>query len=62
MTPITRYIIAFLLLLIAAFCAYGFAATFESPGFVGWRVAYGVVGGLCLIGVGWAVLAKSRGE
>lgn len=43
---------AILLLLIAAFCAYGFLASFEpDPRAVQFRVGYAVAGLLCLIGV-----------
>jgi hypothetical protein len=53
MTPLARGFFAAVLLGIAAFCAFGFLATFEPPGFIGWRVFYTVAGGLCLLAVGW---------
>lgn len=43
-----RLIAALALLAVAAFCAFGFLTTFESPGYLGWRVAYAVVGLTCL--------------
>jgi hypothetical protein len=43
---------AILLLLIAAFCAYGFLASFEpGPRAVNFRIAYAAAGLLCLVGV-----------
>lgn len=48
-------IAAILLLLIAAFCVFGFMATFEPTDrpevFMAFRIAYGVVGIGCLGGV-----------
>jgi hypothetical protein len=47
---VNRWILAALLLVIAAYCAYGFAATFEpfddgTPW--AWRIGYGIVGVIC---------------
>lgn len=56
-----RIIIALVLLGVAGFCVFGFAATFEPMGwqrFV-WRTVYAVVGTVCLLVV-IRTLAKSR--
>ena len=48
-----------LLLAIAAFCAFGFMATFEptdrTAEFLAFRIGYAVVGLGCLVGVGFLV-------
>ena len=54
---------AILLLLVAAFCAFGFMATFEPtdrPGvFMAFRIGYAIVGGGCLFAL--AMLLVLRG-
>jgi hypothetical protein len=41
------------LLLIAAFCAYGFLASFEPGPFLAFRIGYPVLGALCLGSAVW---------
>jgi hypothetical protein len=53
-----RFLLAFALLALAAFCAFGVLATFEPPGSVGLRGGYGVGCAACLFGV-WKALAAS---
>ena len=54
----------FLLAVAAAFCLFGFMATFEptnNPGqFMAFRVGYGLVGVGCLIGTGFLVTLPWR--
>ncbi len=40
-------------LAVTGFCVYGFMATYESPDFWPWRILYGVLGGVSLLGAGW---------
>lgn len=61
MPRIARVLVATVLLAIVAFCAFGFLATFEPPGFVAMRIGYGIVGLACFGGAVWALLAKRRG-
>jgi hypothetical protein len=58
MPLILRILVALALLPIAAFCAFGFLATFEPPGHIPLRIAYGVVGMACLIGMVWIALPR----
>jgi hypothetical protein len=49
------------LVLIAGFCAFGFAASSE-PGYGwGWKFGYGVIGALCLVGA-VALISSLRRE
>ena len=58
--PSMRILLAIALLLIAAFCLFGFMASFEpGPNHVYFRVGYAVVGVLCG-GLAVAVLARRR--
>jgi hypothetical protein len=45
-----RLLVAFALVAVAAFCVFGFLATFEPPGFLAVRLVYGILGILCLAG------------
>lgn len=47
--------LATLLLLIAAFCGYGFLASFEPGSSLAFRIGYPVFGALCLGLAGWLV-------
>ncbi|MGQ0552833.1 MAG: hypothetical protein ACT4PU_06390 [Planctomycetota bacterium] len=63
MTNLPRILLALLLLAVAAFCGFGFMATYEptdGSGFMAWRIGYGVVGVLCLGGAAWLLLARRR--
>ncbi|HEX8200719.1 MAG TPA: hypothetical protein VF590_09545 [Isosphaeraceae bacterium] len=53
-----RLVLALMLLPVAAFCGFGFLATFESPGYPVLRLAYGILGVLCLVGAGWLVVPR----
>jgi hypothetical protein len=47
-----RVLLALILVALAAFCAFGFLATFEPvDGALGWRVGYGVAIFACLYGM-----------
>ncbi len=58
MALLNRIVLVVILLAVLAFCAFGFMATFEPPGWVGLRIGYAVVGALCLFGVARALLKK----
>ena len=53
-----------LLLGVAAFCVFGFLATFEptnNPGqFMAFRIGYSVVGVGCLVGIGFLIVNALR--
>lgn len=46
------------LLGLAASCGFGFLASFEPPGSIGWKVGYGLVGVCSLIGAIWPWVAS----
>jgi hypothetical protein len=57
-----RHAAMLVLLLVAAFCAWGLIATFEPPGAVAWRIGFGMVGLAC-VGVAlwlWYAARKSK--
>lgn len=60
MILIFRVLLMLVLLAIAAFCLFGFLATFEPPQYPGWRVAYGTVGVICIIGAIGVMLVPHR--
>jgi hypothetical protein len=53
-----------LLLAIAAFCVFGFLATFEPTDnvtqFMAFRIGYGLIGIGCLVGVGFLIVNAVR--
>ena len=55
---------SFLLLAVAAFCGFGFLATFEpttnTTQFMAFRVGYSVIGVVCLVGVGFLIMNAVR--
>jgi hypothetical protein len=54
---------ALVLLMLAAFCAFGFLATFEpnDPAIaMRWRIGYGFVGFACLGGAAWLLFSSIR--
>jgi hypothetical protein len=57
-----RVPVALLVLALAAFCSFGFLATFEPSGFPAMRVVYGTVGIASLIGAGWLLSAERAGS
>jgi hypothetical protein len=57
-----RASLAVVLLLIAAFCALGFMATFESPGWLVLRIGYAGFGIACLAGAIWILFTSRRGR
>lgn len=58
MATAARIVGTLVLLGIAAFCGFGFLATFEPPGWITLRAVYGVVGVLSLLGVVWMWLPR----
>ncbi|WP_439628936.1 hypothetical protein [Gemmata sp.] len=59
MPAIARITLALCLLPVVAFCAFGFLATYESPGVTPLRVAYAAIGVSSLTAAGWLVLRGS---
>jgi hypothetical protein len=57
-----RVPVVLLVLALAAFCSFGFLATFEPPGFPAMRVVYGTVGITSLIVAGWLLSAEQAGS
>ena len=55
---------SFLLLAVAAFCGFGFLATFEPTDnvtqFMAFRIGYGVIGVGCLVGIGFLIMNAVR--
>ncbi len=53
-----------LFLAVAAFCVFGFLATFEPTGnmaqFMAFRIGYSVIGLGCLVGVGFLIVNAVR--
>lgn len=60
MSSTIRIVVAFMLLAIVAFCSFGLLATFEPPGFIGWRIGYAVAIVLSLVGIIWLLFAKRQ--
>jgi hypothetical protein len=60
MPLILRILIGLALLPFAAFCAFGFLATFEPPGHVSLRIAYGIIGLACLVGMAWIAWPRKQ--
>jgi hypothetical protein len=52
-----RILIALIALAALAFCGFGFLATYEPPGFMAWRIGYGIAGAACLGVITWALAA-----
>jgi peptidoglycan/LPS O-acetylase OafA/YrhL len=53
-----RLVVALILVAVAAFCAFGFLATFEPPGYPVLRLAYATLRVVCLLGAGWLVIPR----
>jgi hypothetical protein len=51
LTFVSRLTVTFILVAITAFCCFGFLASFEPPGFLGFRWLYGVVAVACVVTV-----------
>ena len=65
MAQLARILALLVLLAIAAFCGYGFFASFEPPGNQGARSIYGIAGCGCLAGIAaffWPRLLRSPGK
>lgn len=62
MATVARVVVSAALLAVAAFCAFGFLATYEPPGFPAARAVYGTVGAACVVAAGWALMRKGRAE
>jgi hypothetical protein len=52
-----RILIALIALAVLAFCGFGFLTTYEPPGFMAWRIGYGIAGAACLGVITWALAA-----
>jgi peptidoglycan/LPS O-acetylase OafA/YrhL len=55
-----RNVLALLLVLVTLFCAFGFMATYEPPGWPGLRLAYASVGTASVIYIAWVAVGKLR--
>lgn len=53
---------AFMLLVFTSFCIFGFLASYEPPGFPGWRLIYGAVILVSLTGVGGVLTRRTKAE
>ena len=62
MRMLIRAVVAFFLLGVAAFCIFGFLATYEPPGFPGWRLIYGAASLTCVAGIGWVLTRRTKIE
>jgi hypothetical protein len=60
MPLLNRIVIVVVLLAVAAFCAFGFLATFEQTGSIGLRIGYAVLGTLCFCVAAWALSRKQQ--
>ena len=49
LTFISRLALTFILIAITSFCCFGFLASFEPPGFPGFRWLYGAVAVACVV-------------
>jgi len=61
MATVARIVGTMVLLAVAAFCAFGFMATYEAPGWPVLRTVYAVIAAVCLagvVGVWWPRRAK----
>ena len=62
MRMLVRAVVALFLLGVAAFCIFGFLATYEPPGFPGWRLIYGAASLACLAGAGWVLARRAKAK
>jgi len=64
MKPFAAIFGTLLLLAVAAFCVFGFLATFEPKSnttqFIAFRIGYSVIGLGCLVGVGFLITSAVR--
>ncbi|QEL17682.1 hypothetical protein [Limnoglobus roseus] len=58
MPTIARVVLALCLLPVIAFCAFGFLASYEPPGFVPIRIAYAVIGLAAFVGAGFLAFRR----
>lgn len=58
MSQLNQIVTGVVLLAIAAFCAAGFVATFEPPGWIGLRIGYALACALCIFGVAKLLFRK----
>jgi hypothetical protein len=57
MVLVARALAAIIVVAIAAFCVFGFMATYEplDPGAqITWRIIYGAIGGICAVAAVWS--------
>jgi hypothetical protein len=59
MRIVPRLILTLVLVAIAAFCCFGFLASFEPPGFLVFRWLYGAACVACVVGIAALWLTKS---
>lgn len=58
---IHRILIAIALLVVAAYCVFGFLATFEPNDpmrQLAWRVVYALIGATCAVYAGWLLISR----
>jgi hypothetical protein len=55
-----RLLLAFPLLGVAAFCAFGFQASFEPGGLNGFHLLYAAIGVACVAAVAWVGFSRLR--
>jgi hypothetical protein len=61
MKPLVAIFGSLLLLAVAAFCVFGFLATFEpTDNAIAFRIGYAVIGVGCLVGVGFLIANSLR--
>jgi hypothetical protein len=61
MKPLVAILGSPLLLAVAAFCVFGFLATFEpTDNAIAFRIGYAVIGVGCLVGVGFLIANSLR--
>jgi hypothetical protein len=57
---ISRIATAFILALLAAFCDFGFLASYEPPGSPGMRIVYAALGIGCLVQIGKTSIFRAK--
>ena len=60
MPMLIRVVATLLLLFLAAFCIFGFLATYEPPGYPILRLIYGAASLACLAGAGWVLTRRTK--
>ena len=60
MSILARLLATTVFLAVAAFCGFGFLATYEPPGSPVLRLAYAAVGIGCLAAAGWIAMRRGK--